>query len=42
MDADGFKEFPLHSSTAFPMHLIADAAIQTGPNQTRLTVCLAV
>lgn len=26
MDADGFKEFSsLHSSTAFPMHLIADA-----------------
>jgi hypothetical protein len=25
MDADGFKVFPLHSATTFPMHLIADA-----------------
>jgi hypothetical protein len=27
MDADGFKEFPLHSSTASPMHLIPVAPL---------------
>jgi hypothetical protein len=39
MDTDGFKEFPLHSSTAFPMHLITDAPRTPGRLGTASSKC---